>query len=367
MLFADDWDFVAEGANFERSLLGALWVLHVFGFPIKWRKCRGGFVYTWVGYEKSLREWALGISARRAQWLEGWFAAVLDAGSVHIKEFREALGRMVFVYGALEYDKPFLAPLFAFVAVSPPHACVQLPVYVRMVLKWLLSRLRVRRLMPCAMRRSQSGVLMRVDAKAAGLEVVVGGWEPVLSLDGCPLPSKSRWFSTKLTQENAPWAFERGLPYKCISALELLATTVALVAFGPLALDEGGVDALVAVTGFTDSQVSSDVVTKGMTTSFPLCCVLMELAAQLESRRARLDLDWCPREVNQEADDLTNDLFDAFDPALRVTVEMQQLPWLVFPALMKEGLEYYREVRSVASQRVRPCAGRLGQASGRHK
>ena len=32
---------------------------------------------------------------------------------------REALGRLVFVYGALAYDKPFLGPLFAFHELYP--------------------------------------------------------------------------------------------------------------------------------------------------------------------------------------------------------------------------------------------------------
>ena len=41
-------------------------------------------------------------------------------------ELREALGRLVFVYGALTYDKPFLGPLFAFLS-SPPGVSRRLP------------------------------------------------------------------------------------------------------------------------------------------------------------------------------------------------------------------------------------------------
>ena len=41
-----------------------------------------------------------------------------------------------------------------------------------------------------------------------------------------------------------------------------------------------------------------------------LCCVLMEVSAQLELHRARLDLEWCPHETNQQADEFTNEKVD---------------------------------------------------------
>ena len=47
----------------------------------------------------------------------------------------------------------------------------------------------------------------------------------------------------------------------------------------------------------------------------------MELAAQLEERSSELRLLWAPRTHNQEADDLTNQKFEAFDPKHRVTVD----------------------------------------------
>ena len=43
-----------------------------------------------------------------------------------------------------------------------------------------------------------------------------------------------------------------------------------------------------------------------MSTTYPLCLVQMELAAQLEARRAVLMPDWAPRDMNTEADALTN-------------------------------------------------------------
>ena len=351
LLFADDWDFTAEGPRYVHTLLTGLWSLVIFKIPVKWKKCRGGLAYAWVGYEKSLREYALGISSRRAAWLEAWFSRVLDDKQVLVREMREALGRMSFVYGALEWDRPFLAPLFSFAALHPPGSCVQLPLFVIVVISWLRDRIRERRMQPCAIKRSKLGSIMRVDAKAEGNMVAIGGWRPTHDAGGKVSPHLSPWFAVELSQETAPWAFEKGLPYKTISSLELLATTLSLIVFGPSILPRDQVDATVAVTGFTDSQVSANVVVRGISTSYPLCCVAMELAVQLERRGARLDLEWCPRELNQEADDLSNLKVGAFRPELRLHVDPQKLPFIVLPQLMEAGSEFYKEVRAARAAR----------------
>ena len=82
----------------------------MLGFPFSWPKTRGGFTYSWVGYEVCRRPCALGISESRANWAIGWMGDILNAGAVCIGELHEALGRLDFVYGALAYDKPFLGP-----------------------------------------------------------------------------------------------------------------------------------------------------------------------------------------------------------------------------------------------------------------
>ena len=143
-----------------------------------------------------------------------------------------------------------------------------------------------------------------------------------------------------MTVENAPWAFAKGEPYKVISALELLASTIALMVFGlPEVLPTPGM-AKVAVTGDTDSQVSASVVARGASTSFPLCVVAMELAAQLEARASTLSLSWAPRYMNDEADALTNGRFEGFCPGKRISVTMESLPWLRLPELLREGQEF---------------------------
>ena len=97
-------------------MLAFAWWLVLFRVPLSWNKSQGGLVYSWVGFELSLRDWPLGISASRAAWVDGWFTKTLAAGRVNTSELREALGRMVYVYGALQYDKPSLAPVFTFLA-----------------------------------------------------------------------------------------------------------------------------------------------------------------------------------------------------------------------------------------------------------
>jgi hypothetical protein len=212
---------------------------------------------------------------------------ILDDNRVLMRELREALGRTAFVYGALIWDKPFLGPLYTFLALWSPGACVELPLFVRMIITWLLRKIRERRAHPCAQRRTHAGAVMRVDAKAEGDEVAIGGWLPLTDYKGKVNKAESPWFAITLDRDSAPWAFDKGAPYKAISALELLASTVGIAVFAPELVTLRGQDALITVTGTTDSQVSASVVARGMTTRFPLVLVAMELSAKLEELNAR--------------------------------------------------------------------------------
>ena len=78
----------------------------------------------------------------------------------------------------------------------------------------------------------------------------------------------------------------------------------------------------------------------------------MELAAQLEARGAELELNWAPRTHNQEADDLTNQKFEAFDPKHRVTVDdLGLLPWLILPRFMDQGARFYTEMTEAKAKK----------------
>ena len=95
------------------------------------------------------------------------------------------------------------------------------------------------------------------------------------------------------------------------------------------------------VSGFTDSQVASNSLRRGMATSFPLYCVVMELAAQLEHRDAEMSLEWAPRGENREADALADGRTEGFAPELRVGSDFSEIAWLVLPGLMAAGVQFH--------------------------
>ena len=162
-----------------------------------------------------------------------------------------------------------------------------------------------------------------------------------------------------MTERDAPWAFVKGLPARAISTLELLATLVGLVLLAPPALDARGAAGTVAVTGLTDSQVSSAVVTRGLTTTFPLCAVAMELSAQLERRGAELFLDWIPRDANKEADRLADGDSRGFSEERRVQASIRQINWLVLNELLEAGGRFYEQAQAEkkAQGKARAFAG----------
>ena len=96
-----------------------------------------------------------------------------------------------------------------------------------------------------------------------------------------------------------------------------------------------------SVTGFTDSMVSTNVITRGLSTSFPLCLVAMELAAQLEKAKLELPLDWIPRDTNAEADALADGRREGIADALDRSVAASDLKFLVLPSLLEEATEFY--------------------------
>ena len=106
-------------------------------------------------------------------------------------------------------------------------------------------------------------------------------------------------------------------------------------------------------TSLTDSQVSAAVLGKMLTTSFPLCLVTMEAAAQMEQRGYDLSLLWVPREHNVEADALSNMQFGQFSVEHRVDVDLENLPFLVLPQLMEQASRFYNTVRRPRRRRQR--------------
>ena len=67
------------------------------------------------------------------------------------------------------------------------------------------------------------------------------------------------------------------------------------------------------------------MVSRALTTKFPLNAFLMELAIQLQKRGAELRLFWLPRLQNVGADALTHNDIARFDPSLRVRFDLTSL------------------------------------------
>ena len=152
-----------------------------------------------------------------------------------------------------------------------------------------------------------------MDAKAEGQTVVIGGWKS----QGGRKTKEAQWFSLELTRKTAPWAFERGEPYRTIASLELMGTLVGLMVLVLPHRPKGQTSAVVGLSVGTDKQGNSHLLDRMLTTKYPLGVVLMELAHKMRVRRLVLRAHWLPRLENEEADALTNFDFRHFDPRLR--------------------------------------------------
>ena len=167
--------------------------------------------------------------------------------------------------------------------------------------------------------------------------MAIGGWG---CLGGCP-PSRARWFRVALSRDNAPWAFCRGEPFRTIASIELFASLVSLIVFSDKWRSQ--TKGKILLSGQTDNLGNTSVLSKLMSSKFPLVVFMTELASRLRSMDLDLSLDWIPRNQNEEADGITNGNVQIFDPAQEIIVDIKGLNlrtldrmWLVADDLYKE-------------------------------
>ena len=361
LLLADDFKVESTAPEPRREVVWFVLLLVVLGVPLSWPKTQGGKEISWIGFHLLLPEYKLGITQRRADWAVAWLRREATNGVSDVAGFRSAIGRLSFLAGALEYERPFLAPLFTFISVMPTSGIKSLPLYVRIILSHLADRIERRRHYPSAEPRVCLGDAFRVDAHAAGQEVGIGGWAPVRGADGKPSTWDSACFSVNITEADAPWAFERGAPYRAIASLEALATLVGVAAFSPSTPHNG--DATATLMGRTDNRGNQYALSKLQSSKYPLCILAMELSALLESKGQRLLLRWAPREVNAEADRLANGNCSGFDPLKRVWVDVRSGPWLVLDKLLELGKGFYSHMNELKRERPREGCKRGRRAS----
>ncbi|CAE8623280.1 unnamed protein product [Polarella glacialis] len=320
-IFADDLVILAGGKDKWISILVTIAVWLMVGTPLAWHKFRGGLATDWVGFYLDMQTFSVGISLARAQWLTRWAAQVHQDGMADMRRFAEALGRLGFATHVLLWAKPFLAPLYAWSAAAPAEATIRVPKMIRLTLLFLEEQLTEgRHMLPCRKLWKDHGEWFRTDAKCDPDKVVLGGW---ICKDETPT-SKASWFSLTLTPVQVPWLFkaDKGSSWASTSA-ELLATIVAVQAFD-ISCETGGT-AVTRISAGTDNQANDKLSRKMSSTKMPLGLLLMQLATTLSARRLQLHLDWRPREENQEADDLTNNRYDAFDETKRVNISWNQV------------------------------------------
>ena len=242
------------------------------------------------------------------------------------------LSRLSFGAMALEETRPFLGPVFAWCSAAPQEAILEIPITIRLVLKYLIILLKkggFRQGVPAnsGYEEREFDECFRADAKAEGGSVALGGWE---CRGGVP-PSKARWFAIEVNKKNFPWVFRKGEPFRAIATLELLATLLCWIAF---AEDAKRRYSGVTFSGTTDNKGNSHVTARLMTSKFPWCVVLMELSARMSRQSKALDLRWLPREQNTEADNLSNMSVHQFDPARRIRVDLENMDFILLRELM---------------------------------
>ncbi len=119
LLFADDLDAQAHGRHMRSNLVFMLFVWAMMGTPFSWGKCRGGLEVEWIGYLLDYSRFQIGISESRCRWLTNWIKLTLSNDVVLVRAMAEALGRLGYCAGVLEWCRPFLAPIYSWCAAAP--------------------------------------------------------------------------------------------------------------------------------------------------------------------------------------------------------------------------------------------------------
>eukprot|EP00435_Cladocopium_sp_Y103_P051934 s391_g16.t1 len=290
LLFADDGWMLAMGAFFWRRLLFWLFILDICEVPLSWKKVRGGTVVQWIGYQLDVDLFKKGISERKVKWMLDWLERHEASGGILGRDLKSALGRFGFVAGALQHVRPFLGPIFAWSARLAPGTYAKFPDAIQILLKYVMKQVKDIPMSKPRRIRDHVREAFRVDAKAEGELIVIGGWEVKDGQD----KSSGRWFSIELNRRNAPWAYLKGEPFRNIASLELCAVLVAVVLFGDRLADTSCKNRLVP-TASTDNLGNTYVLQHFMSCKYPLSIVVMELAVQLQKLGLELELGWGPK------------------------------------------------------------------------
>ena len=178
--------------------------------------------------------------------------------------------------------------------------------------------------------------------------MVLGGYQTRDGLGREIKPEHAKWFKVDLDRKNAAWAFAKGEPFKAIASLELLSTMLGVILLLDFAEDpELRNGCAISVGGLTDNRGNKFAVAKLLTTKWPLSAFVAELVAQLEARDILLDVSWVPRELNAEADAITNGEVNWLAASLQMKADIEKLPFILLKDLLSAGSEFYKNLEVV--------------------
>ena len=86
----------------------------------------------------------------------------------------------------------------------------------------------------------------------------------------------------------------------------------------------------------------SQPVRRRLSTKWPLI-VLMDYLSHCESTGVQSSLDWRPRDVNVEADQLTNEIFSSFNMKNRIEVDSSTIDLPILALLVKNFKRFLEE------------------------
>ena len=232
LLVADDYMLDASGPAYREAIISFFTLCPLVGVPLSWPKTAGGDTISWVGFEILNRTYKLGISERRCQWFVRWTREVAESDHVQMTNFEEGLGRVMYVVGALEYERPFLGPLYRFLMLHPCGPVRRVPGFVKFILQFLAAQIEQTRLYSCAVELRSAPSAPRVEAQASDTRTGLGGWLPAADENGSIQKWLSPWFTLEIDKAHFPWVYEKDdRPALVIASLEALTILLALKAF----------------------------------------------------------------------------------------------------------------------------------------
>ena len=287
--YVDDLLWLTQSADGLVRIVASILLLTILGMPFAWHKFSGGKEHDWIEFALCVPSRTIGISLLRSDWIVNWIRKVRADGMVRISDLKSVLGRLSFAFSVIPLLRPFLGPIYAWTSATQALHTLRLPKAIELILSFLQTCLEQ------GMRRVTIGrqlgpvaEIFRTDARAQGSELWVGGWCCADNTD----PRKCRWFSERIDHLKFPIFYMAGQSYRSISALELLATLIAVILFKPEGKASGVniCSASVAHHGFP-SQCRIDGVGGGPAKEFfgPGVALGPEAAEQTGGRT----VEWC--------------------------------------------------------------------------